>query len=101
MKSVEKTKENRFLVLYLGTRRLAGILAEPGNERPKVLRCAQIQHAEGFQKGEVTQLDKALLSLEELLKRLEMGEEAFEIPAYVLISNTHLKMSRFSSSIYY
>ena len=98
---MQKEEYPRFLILYLGTRRLAALVGERGAEKPKILRFAQTQHAEGFQKGEVTQLDKALQAVEDLLKKLELGEEAFEIPTYVLLSNARLKMTRFSSSIYY
>ena len=94
-------KENKILVIYVGSRRLAGILVETAGETPRVLRMIQFQHPEGFQKGEVTQLDKAFQSMEDILKRLELGEEGFEIPAYVLISHPSLKMTRFSSSITY
>ena len=93
--------KNQILVLYVGTRRLAGIVAEEGRETIRLLRSGEIKNAEGFQKGEVAQLEKALLSVGELLKRLELGDDAFEIPAYVLLSGPHLKMTRFSSSVYY
>ncbi len=94
-------QNNRVLILYIGTRRLAAIVAEAPGDPPRVLRFAQVQHAEGFTAGEVTQFDKALLSVQEILKRLEMGDDLYEIPAYALLSNSHLKMSRFTSSIYY
>ncbi len=93
--------DTRILVLYIGTRRLAAIVAEAVGDQPRILRFAQVPYAEGFAAGEVTQFDKALLSIQEILKRLEMGDDLYEIPAYVLLSNSHLKMSRFTSSIYY
>lgn len=93
------------LILYVGTRRLAGILLEfppeGENRTPRVLRVGEIQNPEGFQKGGVSQLDKASASAEELLKGLELKEEAAEIPTYVLLSGSSLKMSRFSSSLYF
>lgn len=92
---------NRVLVLSIGTRRLAAVVAESAGETSRILRFAQLQHAEGFSKGEVTQYDKALLSVQKVLKRLEMGDDLYEIPAYILLSNSHLKMSRFTSSVYY
>ncbi len=94
-------KENKILVIYVGSRRLAGIVVEMAGETPRVLRMIQFQHPEGFQKGEATHLDKAFQSMEEMLKRLDLGEEAYEIPAYVLVSHPSLKMTRFSSSITY
>lgn len=89
------------LILYIGTRRLAGVLAEIGNSTPRVLRVGEIQNPGGFQKGGVSQLDKALHSVEELLRGFELGEEAQEIPTYVLLSGSSLKMTRFSSSVYF
>lgn len=89
------------LIFYIGTHRLAGLVAETAGGEARVLRFAEIKNAEGFQKGGVAQLEKALGSVGELVKRLELGEEAVEIPAYVLLSSPHLKMTRFSSSIYY
>ena len=91
----------KILILYVGTRRLAGVVAEPTPEASRILRFTQIEHPAGFQKGEVVQLDKAMQSLEEILKRLELGEEVSKVPTYGLLSHVPLKMSRFSSSIYY
>jgi len=88
-------------VLYVGTRRLAGVLAEETGGPLRILRIAEIQSADGFQKGEVAQLDRALHSVEELLKRLEFEDELFDIAAYLLLCGPQLKMTRFSSSIYY
>ncbi len=89
------------LILYVGTRRISGLLAEAEGDPPRVLRVGEIQNPEGFQKGSVSSLDKALHSLEELLKSLELGEEASEIPTFVLVSGSSLKMTRFSSSVYF
>lgn len=94
-------KENLILVFYIGTRRIAALVSERGAGIPRVIRFAEMKNAEGFQKGGVSQLDKALQSLQELLRRLEMGEDAVEIPSYVVLSSPYLKMERFSSSIYY
>ena len=94
-------KENKILVVEVSPRRLAGIFVEMAGESPRVLRIIHLQHPEGFQKGEVTHPDKAFQSMEEMLKRLELGEKAFEIPTYVLISHPSLKMTRFSSSMSY
>lgn len=94
-------KENLALVFYVGTHRLAGFVAEVLPDRNRILRFSEIQNAEGFQKGGVAQVEKALASLSEVAKRLELGEEAVEIPAYVLLSNSQLKMTRYSSSVYY
>ena len=94
-------KENEILVFYIGTGRLAGMLAEEIPSGVKVLRFAQIVKAEGFQKGEVSHLEKAVASVGELVKRLELDEEALASPAFILLSGSHLEISRFSSSIYY
>lgn len=107
-----KEKENLHLIIYVGTRRLAGLLAkvspalggegegkEAGSVR--VLGLGEIPNAEGFQKGEAVQLEKALVSVETLLKQLSLGEEASDLPTYVLTSGPHLKMHRFTSSTYY
>ena len=89
------------LLLYVGTRRLAGLLVELEGPHPRILRVGEIQSPEGFQKGCVSSLDKALHSLEELLKSLELGEEVLEIPTSVVVSGSSLKMTRFSSSVYF
>ena len=96
-----KEYENMNLVFYVGTHRLTAALAETLSGNARIVRYAELQHPEGFQKGGVDQLEKAVASVEELLKRLELGEEAFEIPAYVLLSSSQLKMSHFSSSVCY
>lgn len=96
-----KPEENLVLIFYVGTRHLVGLLAETSAGEGRVLRSAEISHAEGFQKGGVTQLEKALTSFEELIRRLEIGEEVYEIPVYVVLSTPLLRMSRYSSSIYY
>lgn len=93
--------KNLLLILYVGTRRLAGILAEAAGETVRVLRFGEVQNPEGFQRGEVAELDKALATVGNLLERLQLGEEAQELPVYILLSNPHLKMTRFSSSVYY
>ncbi len=94
-------REHQSLIFYIGTRRVAAVLAEliPGATR--ILRVAEAGNAEGFQRGTVTQLETAHTTVETLVKELELGEEAFEMPTYVLLSTPHLKLSRFSSSLYY
>jgi cell division protein FtsA len=89
------------LIFYLGTRRVAALLAEVAPGATSIVRSAEIQNAEGFQRGTVVQLEKAHATVEALVKELELGDEVFELPAYVLLSGPHLKMSRFSSAIYY
>ena len=46
-------------------------------------------------------MEKAQSSVAELVKALDLGEEVFEIPAFVLLSGPSLKMNRFSSSLYF
>lgn len=96
-----KSKQDLSLIFYVGTHRLVGLMTEKWSEGTRLLRTAEILSPEGFQNGEVAQLDKALASVGEIIKRLGLEERAFEIPAYVLLSNPHLKMTRFSSSIRY
>ncbi len=98
---MNRDKDQRSWVLYIGTHRLAGVLVEKDTERLKVLRTAEILEPEGFQRGEVSQIEKALVSVGELVKRLNLQEDAFELPVYVLLSNPQLRMTRFSSSVYY
>ena len=92
---------NKILVLYVGTHRLSAILAEITPEGAQILNHAELLDPEGFQAGEVAQIEKALVSTGELISRFELGEEATQIPAYVLLSGPHLKMTPFSSSVYY
>ena len=98
---MNKEKDNRSWVLYIGTHRIAGVLVERGSENLRVLRTAEIPEPEGFQKGEVSQIELALVSVGELVKRLDLQEEAFELPVYILLSSPQLRMTRFSSSAYY
>ena len=96
---MNKQLENSALIIYVGTHRLAGVLAESDGGR--ILKTGEIVNPDGFQKGEVAQIEKALISMGDLLNQLELGEAALEIPVYVLLSNSHLKMTRFSTSIYF
>lgn len=99
---MQKTAENQVLAFYLGTRRIAAILAEKNPSGGiRVLRWIEQQGLVGFEKGTVVDLEKATSSLTALLKGLELGDEAFEIPVYVLLSGSSLKMSEFTSSIYF
>ena len=101
MKDNDPQKQNRALIISLGTRRLSGVITENLGASTRVLRFAELRNAEGFKRGEVAELDKAAASLGEIFTRLELGEEAATIPTYVLLSGPHLKMTRFSSSVYY
>ena len=94
-------KENLNLIFYVGTSRFAACLAEIGPERSRILRFVQFPEAPGFQKGGVAELDKALATVEEAVKSLELGEDAFEIPTSVILSTPSLKTTRYSSSVYY
>lgn len=93
--------DNLFLIFYLGTKRLAAVLAERGGNMPRVRKWAELKNAEGFQKGEVTELERAVSSVETLFKKLEWEEQDTGIPTYLLLSNPHLKMARFSSAVHY
>lgn len=89
------------LIFFPGSKQLTVVLAETLPERVRVLKTAQLNHTNGFQKGEVAALDEALSSVQELIKKLSLGEETAEIPVYVLLSNPTLKMTGFSSAVYY
>lgn len=91
----------KILVFYVGTHRLSAILGDVTDGGVHVLNHSEILDPDGFQKGEVAQIEKALVSTTELLSRFDLGDEATQIPAYVLLSDSHLKMTSFSSSIYY
>ena len=93
--------EDLRLVLYVGTHHLGGLLAEIQAGNARVLRSAEIPHAEGFQKGGVAQLERTLASFDELIGLLQLGDEVHEIPASVVLSTPLLRMGRYSSSIYY
>ncbi|GEM_PF-4148346 len=92
---------NSTLVVYVGTRRLAGFLADVEGRDVEIVKTAEIPSAEGFKKGDVAQLDRAVASVGELFKQLGHAENDLQIPTYVLISSPHLKTCRFSSSVYY
>jgi cell division protein FtsA len=96
-----KPNENRVLVLSLGSDRFVGIEADPTPASVKVVRFKEVPRPEGFLRGEVAHLEKALASVSQLIEGLELGAEALDLPTYVLLSGPHLKMSRFSSSTYY
>lgn len=93
--------ENLVLILYVGTRRLSGILAENDAGAVRVLKFSDLPNAPGFQKGAVSEIEKAQESVSELLRALVSAEEALEIPAHVLLSGASLKMERYTSSLYF
>jgi len=94
---------NQVLIFYVGTHRLSLLLAEvlPESKSSRILSSAELLEPDGFQKGGVSELEKALISTGELIRRLGVSDDLSRIPAYVLLSNPHLKTTCFSSSIYY
>lgn len=96
-----KRKEKQILIVEVEGCRLAGLVAEEGVHGLQILKTQEILNPEGFKKGGVVQLDRAVLSVGELFKSLDLGEDDLQIPTHVILSSPHLKTYRFSSSVYY
>lgn len=97
-----KTQESdRQLFVYVGSSRLAGLVTENRTGQTRIVRSGEIQNPAGFQRGEVTELDRAQDSLGKLAGILDLGEEFSKYPVFVLLSQPHFKTTHFSSSLYF
>ena len=88
------------VVIYLGTQKAVAVEALLGHGEPRVLRHAVEKNPDGFDKGMVTNLEKAATTLEKLLAKLA-PERNEEFTPFVVLGNSKLKTYTFSSSQYY
>lgn len=100
---MSETESPNRTIVYIGTHKLAAFEVSLEGREPSVLRSYVITDPEGFEKGFVTNLQKASETVEKALKNLcEPGKVRPEDqPCYVVLGNSKLKMYTYTSSIYY
>ncbi len=84
--------KNKCVVVYIGTRKLMVMLGDTGSSHPQVLRHEEVLFPEGFEKGLVSNLQNASLSLEKLMKALLPPEAWEQVSVYVVLGNSRFKM---------
>ena len=87
------------IVVYVGSSRLVAVEGIAGSGEPKVLRAAGKKDPEGFEKGLVTNLEKASTAISGLIETLYPGKTS--LPVYAVLGNAKLKTYGYSSSQYY
>lgn len=98
--TVEDLK-NKCVVIYIGTRKLVAMIGEISGNHPRVFQWEETLSPEGFSKGLVVNLQSATVSVEKALNALLPAEAWGQIPVYVVLGNSGLKMYRFSSCEYF
>ena len=95
--------ESRRTIIYVGTHKLAALRVSLENQEPRVLGFNVQIDPEGFEKGLVSNIQKASQSLETLIRGLcESGQPRPEnFSCYAVVGNGKLKTHTYSSSIYY
>lgn len=92
-------------VLYVGSHHLAAVAAKAG-EKDVILGAAQILHPEGFQRGVTANLEKAIATLEALIKDLAKAAKISEAVIlkgqfYAVLGRAQQSCYSFSSSKYF
>lgn len=85
-------------ILYLGTHKLIAAEISIEGRAPRVIRYGIKKDPEGFEKGLVSHIEKAAISLE---KALEPLSEKGLMDCSVILGNAKLKSYAYSSSVYY
>ncbi|OQA55436.1 MAG: Cell division protein FtsA [Candidatus Omnitrophica bacterium ADurb.Bin277] len=93
--------KHKCAVIYIGTRKLVGVLADLRDVNPRVLHKQEAVFPEGFEKGLVCNLQNAAVTLEKLLDALLPAEAWEHVPVYVVLGNSRFRMCRASSCEYY
>lgn len=99
----QETENPSRTIIYIGTHKIAALEVILEGREPAVGRFAVQKDPEGFDKGFVTHIQKATVSMENLLSRLTAGKPAgaVEPEYYVILGNSKLKTYAYTSSIYY
>ncbi len=92
---------HKCVVVYIGTRKLVAMLGDIGEVNPRINRVEESLSPAGFDKGLVCNLQNASASLEKLLNALLPAEAWDQVPVYVVLGNSRIKMHRFSSCEYF
>ncbi len=101
------TENGRYLVFYLGSRKLVVLAGEIQNGGVRVLASSADETGEGFHNGFVTHVDKAAARISSVFEKLKKSREgAFlrdldGLEVYVVLGNTKLTTHTFSSSLYF
>lgn len=95
--------DTRKTIVYIGTHKLAALQVSLEGQEPLVLRSSVLSDPEGFEKGLVSNLQKASASIENVISRLyERGlSRPSNFSCSVVVGNSKLKTYSYSSSIYY
>ena len=90
-------------ILYIGTHKLMAAEISLEGQDPRVLHFAAQKDPEGFEKGLVSDIQKAAGSIESILTQLGVkGQPRPETwTCYVVLGNSKLKAYTYSSSVYY
>jgi cell division protein FtsA len=97
---MENLEAQTEVVVYVGTHKLIALEGTFEKSDPLILRHAVLKNPEGFEKGLITNLERAATSLETLLNNLLPGRTT-EVAPFVVLGNSKLKTYTFSSSQYY
>ena len=99
--NISKELKHQCVVIYIGTRKLVAMLGDMGEVNPRITRMEEILSPAGFDKGLVCNLQNASASLEKILNTLLPAENLGQVPVYVVLGNSRVKMHRFSSCEYF
>lgn len=90
-------------ILYIGTHKIIAAELSLQSQTPRVLRYAVKTDPEGFEKGLVSNIDKAAATLESMLSGLSGPGPADTEPltCCVVLGNAKLKSYSYASSVYY
>lgn len=90
-------------IIYIGTHKIVSVQASLEGRDPSVRKYFVLNDPEGFEKGFVSNLQKASQTLEAAFNALyERGESRPEnASCYVVLGNSKLRTYAYSSSIYY
>lgn len=95
--------DTRKTIVYIGTHKLAALQVSLDGQEPLVLRSSVLPDPEGFEKGLVSNLQKASSSIESVISKLyERGQaRPANFSCCVVLGNSKLKTYSYSSSLYY
>ncbi len=102
-----KPIQERYLVFYLGGRRLVLLAGEVQKGGVRVLASTADETGEGFRNGFVTHVDKAAKRLSAAMERLKKSRDGEflrdleDLDVYVVLGNTKLASHTFTSSVYF
>ncbi len=95
--------DDRQTIIYIGTHKLVALQVSLDGREPLVLKSSSQSDPEGFERGLVSNLQKASASIESLVSNLyERGQARPEsFSCHVVLGNAKLRTYSYSSSVYY